>query len=137
LIAGAWNQVGEKWNSIDDTIKKLKSYGVKNIYLIGPVPIWYNNLPQQLLLATTTSLNHIVPLRLRQGLIEDFFQIDRDMKKYAKQNKVNYISIVEILCNDNGCLTRLGENANDLTTFDYGHFTKKASEFVVQYFNIK
>jgi hypothetical protein len=36
-----------------------------------------------------------------------------------------------VLCNDEGCLTRLGDGASDITASDQVHLTEKASVFLV------
>ena len=136
IVAGAWNQVPDHWLDVFRSIEKVRSYGVGQIYLVGPVPIWYNNLPQQLLLATTSSISHEVPYRLERGLIDDFVHIDFEMKKYSSDKTLKYVSVVDMLCNPDGCLTRLGDRADDLMTLDYGHFSRKASEYVVSKFPI-
>jgi len=56
------------------------------------------------------------------------------MELLSKDLGVTYISMTNILCNVEGCLTRVGDRAEDLVTFDYGHLTKNASDYVVSKF---
>jgi hypothetical protein len=58
--------------------------------------------------------------------------IDRDLREAVVREGGEYISAVDVLCNDEGCLTRLGEAASDITASDQVHLTEKASMFLVQ-----
>jgi hypothetical protein len=56
------------------------------------------------------------------------------MKKMAESLNVKYISIVKILCNGDGCITRFGDTSDSLESIDAGHFTKTTSRYVVSHF---
>jgi hypothetical protein len=43
-----------------------------------------------------------------------------------------FISAVDVMCDEQGCLTRLGDEARDITVSDQVHLTEKASVFLVQ-----
>jgi hypothetical protein len=112
----------------DDIAKIIKLLGVKRVYLIGPVPHW------------TPFLNKVIssrylsmpPERLKKYFDNDVVALDRRLKKnYINKENIEYISLVDFLCNEQGCLVRVGDDIrNDLITWDYGHFTRVASEFV-------
>jgi len=59
------------------------------------------------------------------------------MAKMAKKLNVNYLSIVKILCNAEGCITRFGDTSDSLESIDAGHFTKTTSIYVVSNFSDK
>jgi len=42
------------------------------------------------------------------------------------------VSLIECLCNAEGCLTLVPQSA-DLTTWDYGHLTTPGAELVARY----
>jgi hypothetical protein len=65
---------------------------------------------------------------------KDFLAINLAMQEMAKRLNVRYISITQILCNQNGCITRFGDTSDTLESFDAGHFTKKTSKYVVSKF---
>ncbi len=45
----------------------------------------------------------------------------------------DYVDIISAFCNDNGCLTRIGgDPTNGITTWDYGHLTPVASEYLAK-----
>jgi hypothetical protein len=42
-----------------------------------------------------------------------------------------FISAREALCNDDGCLTRIGDTASDISASDAVHLTEKGSVFLI------
>ena len=42
-----------------------------------------------------------------------------------------YISVWNAMCNADGCLTRIGEAASDITASDQVHLTEKGSVFLI------
>jgi hypothetical protein len=78
-----------------------------------------------------------VPYRMSLGLKDNFLQIDQKMRVLAQKLGVRYLSIVDILCNPEGCVTRFGDTADKLSSFDGGHLTTYTSEYVVERFNQK
>ena len=43
-----------------------------------------------------------------------------------------FISASDALCNEDGCLTRIGDTAKDITVSDQVHLTEKGSVFLIQ-----
>jgi hypothetical protein len=43
-----------------------------------------------------------------------------------------YISVWDAMCNADGCLTRIGDTAADISASDQVHITEKGSVFLVQ-----
>jgi len=68
------------------------------------------------------------------GLKLNFLEIEPQLKALAIKNGVNYLSIVYVLCNDSGCITRFGDEPDSLESFDGGHFTAMTSIYVVSRF---
>jgi hypothetical protein len=52
------------------------------------------------------------------------------MASIAKNSGAEYASLLRLMCNDQGCLTRIPGTNNDLVAFDYGHMTSAAAAFV-------
>jgi hypothetical protein len=68
------------------------------------------------------------------GLNQNFIQLEPQLSALATQLGVNYISAKNIMCNEDGCITRFGETGDTLTTFDGAHLTEMASVFLVSKF---
>jgi hypothetical protein len=43
-----------------------------------------------------------------------------------------FISVWDIMCDAQGCLTRIGDQARDITASDQVHLTEKGSVFLIQ-----
>jgi hypothetical protein len=53
------------------------------------------------------------------------------MKALSDRSAVLYVSAWNILCNDNGCLSRLHDDVQGLMAFDEGHLSPAGSSFFV------
>jgi hypothetical protein len=57
--------------------------------------------------------------------------MDSDLAQLAEQLQVRYVSLFSILCEQERCLTRVGDSLIDLVVFDDSHLNAPASELVV------
>ena len=114
-------------------IAELNKLGVKKIVVVGQVPTWGNDLglPRHLI-TNFAELNLKIPSRLQR------LRVDNDppgtmeyMRFFKYPPGVTFISMDDLLCNEKGCLTKVGPNlATDLIAWDYGHLTTAGSKFV-------
>lgn len=127
LVDGA-ETVSRRLNS---TIEKLKAIGVNRIIIMGPAPQWETSLPDTLVsLQMKTALSR-VPDRTTYGLDPSPVTLDRTLGLSIKrQPGVLYFSVYKALCNPEGCLTRVGNDHNSLTSWDYGHLTTAGASYV-------
>ena len=132
VLAASWT--GYNWKKVDQTIKSLQNIGYNSIDIVGPAPQWNDSLYKQLYLNYLSTKNPEIPHRMQFGLNPNFLELEPQLIELAKANNARYISIVKILCNDDGCITRFGDTSDTLASFDGGHFTPKASQYVVSKF---
>ena len=61
------------------------------------------------------------------------FELEKFGRYLFKNANIKYLSPVEIMCQKEKqtCLAKIGSDAEDITTFDYGHLTHKASIYMV------
>jgi hypothetical protein len=113
-----------------ETIATLKSYGVQKIIIVGPVPDWQQYLYRYF----ARHLWKSKPNRTKENLAPEVFNTDLKMKALISSEKsVTYISMLDTLCNNQGCLTYLNNDyTNSLASWDYGHLTLPASEYVAR-----
>ena len=113
-------------------VARLRGIGVRQVILVGPVPQWQPSLYKLIL----KSYWGAVPQRLNHHLRQSVFTTDRITKeRYEQSPELTSISLVDSLCDGNACLTHLdGHPKEGLITYDYGHFTLPASEYVVRNF---
>jgi hypothetical protein len=43
-----------------------------------------------------------------------------------------FISVPDVMCNADGCLTRIGNTASDISATDQVHLTEKGSVYLIQ-----
>jgi peptidoglycan/LPS O-acetylase OafA/YrhL len=103
------------------------------IVVVGPMPRWNPSLPE---LVARYVDQHRAPAPLylpRTESTEDerIRAFDREMEDLSHQNGVIYVSAWNILCNDNGCLSRLNDDVQGLMAFDEGHLSPTGSSFFV------
>ena len=54
------------------------------------------------------------------------------MRQLSYHAKVTYFSLKDVLCQQQGCLTQVGEQLpDDLIVHDYGHLTQAGSQYVI------
>lgn len=131
--------LGSSWVRDSDNLEKklqliisfLKKTGVEKIIVVGSPPIWRPSLIEVLL--RRYKVVNVVPVTLvppKDGFIESV-EIDRKLSEITTNLDVGFISVIDSFCVEQNCLVRLGENyPDDLITPDYGHLTKKSSEFL-------
>lgn len=109
---------------------KLKSIGVHNIILAGPVPQYDIPLP------VVISARHWDKSETRfsdVSLDKDIMATDKLMKEiYSPMEDINYISLIDELCNEKGCIAKVGDD-NTSMVWDYGHLTPEGSLFVTEH----
>ncbi|GEM_PF-1529339 len=97
------------------------------VIVLGPVPAWKRALPDQFLSHYITR-RRMLPLRSTRFV--DNLWDDQTAKSLFEGLGAEYISAWEILCNAEGCLTRVTENG-PLTAIDGAHLTEPGSALLV------
>ncbi len=130
-----WSYQSEKYlASISNTIEKLKLMGVKRIHVIGPPPEWHPSLFEVLIKhALRDTFEHKLQNRISEGVTTST-ALDQQLKQLTVEKDVAFISLLDILCNKDGCITKIGPNPEDLVGYDDGHLSKKGGEFVAKQF---
>lgn len=120
----------EDLKEIDATIKLLKKETFK-VVLIGTVPLFDfyrhgGNFTK--LLVKVYQKNNAIPQRNKDGL-SDLSKEELLLKEIARMNGISYFSLLDLLCNEDGCILKIG---NDLITNDGGHLTVAGSNLVAR-----
>jgi peptidoglycan/LPS O-acetylase OafA/YrhL len=132
VLAANWSAYN--WRGVEVTIRALRGAQIHRIVVVGPVPQWVGSLPQQLFYDFERHHSKILPIRMTTGINKDTLLVDALMGPFCQQLGAMYISPCTILRNENGFLVRLGDTADSLVCFDYGHLTKAGSEYLVSRF---
>ncbi len=106
----------------------LKKHTSARVVVLGSVPWWKRGLPNEVL---RYFMLHQRLIPERSGRAE----VDRSgsaLREKLVPLGAEFISVWDTMCNAEGCLTRIGDAAGDITASDQVHFTEKGSVFVVQ-----
>jgi peptidoglycan/LPS O-acetylase OafA/YrhL len=125
LLQGTW----EKYlDHTAETVASLKQQTHARVVVLGPVPFWKYGLPNEVL--RYWMLHHqLIPVRSDQVVADR--GIDDSMRATMVPQGAEFISARDALCNDDGCLARLGDAASDISASDEVHLTEKASVFLI------
>lgn len=117
-------------NFVIGAVKKLYSFGAKNVVILGQIPVWSQDLPR--ILTRKYFLNgKEPPEKIFDDINGDSLVEDRVLSMAAIQNGIDYYSIKDMLCDVEGCRIKIGRNIeNDLVTFDDSHLSFSASKHI-------
>jgi hypothetical protein len=125
LLHGTW----EKYlDHLAETVAALKATGAR-VVVLGSVPYWKYGLPNEVM--RYWMLHHAL-IPERSDRVDADRAIDDKMRTAVVPAGAEFISARDALCNDAGCLARLGDKASDLSASDQVHLTENASVFLVK-----
>jgi peptidoglycan/LPS O-acetylase OafA/YrhL len=120
----------ETLSELDRTIDEILTVAPKSrVVVIGPFPKWVDTLRKQIL-TYGKQTGRVPPVYMSRGLVAKDREWDSFFKSTIRRNNVIYISTQDRLCNSDGCLTRTGNSASQLTAVDWGHLTNAGSVFL-------
>ncbi|MFO1081625.1 MAG: acyltransferase family protein [Reyranellaceae bacterium] len=139
ILFAWWSAYGSAWDdgsalaaAFANTLADVRAAGVRRIVVVGPAPEWNQPLPR---LLATAWLNHPewtdIPERLGMGLAPRAALVDRRMRKQLASAGVTYVAALPLLCDDQGCLTRI-PGSQDLSTWDTGHLTDEGAKHLAR-----
>ena len=99
----------------------LMNAGVKKVIFTGPTPHWQIDLP----IIIAKRMPSSVPKRTFSGLDNRIVKLDKELQEnFPSSKSVKYVSIINYLCDADGCIVYYGSNIKEgLTSVDYGHLT--------------
>ncbi|MGJ4947779.1 acyltransferase family protein [Bradyrhizobium sp. HKCCYLS20291] len=135
IFYGTWRVGDEEARvGLDRTIPLVKAAGVPTIVIAGPPPTWDGDGLPANLLDYYFQTHTVLPARTWFRTVDPWTKpFDQLLAAQAKKLDVQYVSVRDFMCNDDGCLTRIGPNDSEVTTFDSGHLTNPASILVARH----
>ena len=125
LLHSTWDRY---LDGVAETVAALKKQTNARVVVLGSVPWWKRGLPNEVL--RYFMLHHrLIPERSGRA------EADRSgavLREKLVPSGAEYISVWDAMCNADGCLTRIGDAASDITASDQVHFTEKGSVFLIQ-----
>lgn len=115
-------------DNVAETVLALKKATSARVIVLGPVPIWRRGLPNEVL--HHFMLHHrLIPERISDAVSSNW--PDALLREKVVSAGAEFISVWDALCNADGCLTRIGDTAQDISASDQVHLTEKGSEFLI------
>jgi peptidoglycan/LPS O-acetylase OafA/YrhL len=131
LMHAFWTFEFYDLQQIPATVQLLRLMGVQRVVLLGSPPGWQPPLPQQVLNAWEAGpAAFSPPFRLSKGVMPSTFTREAEVAKIAQVAGADYISLVDLMCNAQGCQTRETMNSEHLVSHDYGHLSLEAAIWV-------
>ncbi|ELX12183.1 acyltransferase 3 [Janthinobacterium sp. HH01] len=109
---------------------RLQGLGVPRVVFTGPVPHWTEELPK--LMATGLWLTK--PRRTFHGVDRELMAHNAALQAgFPKGGNAVFVNVMDFFCNQDGCLTYLGEDPRSgITTFDASHLMPQASDLLAR-----
>ncbi|WP_257168460.1 acyltransferase family protein [Bradyrhizobium sp. SRS-191] len=120
-------------NGLDRTVAALKELNVPKIALLGPPATWLGESLPANILDHYFRTHTVLPARTKFRSNDNWTRsLDEFLAAQAQRVGIQYISARGMMCNDDGCLARIGPDGADLTAYDNGHLTYPGSIFIAR-----
>jgi hypothetical protein len=106
----------------------LKRLTAARVVVLGGVPAWKRGLPSEVLKYFMLH-RRLIPTRSNVAAQSNGY--DAVMRARLVPLGAEFISASDTFCNGEGCLTRSGDSAGDITVSDQVHLTEKGSEYLI------
>lgn len=127
----------DAWDSsqIDLLFDELKKMGVKKVLYLGKSPEWLAKLPKIISRQNTYSIRRYSKASLN---LENLQLNAAARENFHGEPGKQYIDLIDLLCNVDGCLTYIGNDlTTGLTSLDSNHLSPAASDYVAKELLIK
>lgn len=133
LLNSSWGYDLQSFSQLRKTVQALKQAGIKKIIIIGSPPNRFYAL-ENILFHKYYLKDKVIPLYSNDFLQPIFIDRDPLLAKLAKEEGVEYISLLKLMCTEEGCLTVLKnkEGNYELTSPDRMHLSPIASVWVME-----
>jgi peptidoglycan/LPS O-acetylase OafA/YrhL len=136
ILGARWSLVRPGLHAaLQKNIDFLREQGVKEIFLVGPPPIWKPDLKTAVFYFYVR--HHTVPSRMKEGLenFESTRSMDIELSQISRDLGIHYVSALDKLCNDDGCIVKVGPATDALISADQDHYSEKGSIYFVRSFS--
>jgi hypothetical protein len=128
ILHSAWAYEAVNFVWLAETVANILSRGAARVVVLGPPPLWDVDLPQAVI-QYYWKTGSLIP-EYSTFKLADIRSFDRVLREKAASRGIEYLSVWDLMCNEDGCRTRIGSSPNDLTAFDVTHLTLNGSRFL-------
>ncbi|WP_198164235.1 acyltransferase family protein [Bradyrhizobium jicamae] len=125
VLHGTWEK---HLDNVAETVVALKKTNAR-VIILGGVPMWRRGLPSEVL---RYFMLHRTLIPERSPSASPPTAYDAVMRARLEPLGAEFISASDVFCNAQGCLTRIGDAAGDITVIDQVHLTEMASVFLIE-----
>ncbi len=126
IVAEHWGHGMARMNEITT---RLTGMGVKKVIFMGPTPEWDTDLWRILV----QKLWVTAPERTFEGLKKEVRDANSALQKdFKPSSSLVLVDLFNVFCNQDGCLTRIGDDRQAITSYDTQHFSKVASDYLAR-----
>jgi len=126
LLAASWPSY-DGYQALSGTVAELKSLGVPRVLVVGPFPSFRERVLDVL---AREGVGDSLPERLPSSRLERLRRADLELRSLAVAAGAEYVSPLESLCNEQGCLVAPGGRVAEILVFDQSHLTPLGSRYV-------
>ena len=128
VIGAAWWKY-KHIERLSETLRFFQRIGVHRIVILGAVPYWPKSPQSLLFTAMRSDPRYSIPSRL--SVFRSYsFKNDKALKTISENLGARFISTRNVLCDEQGCLVRLGDTARDIVQPDTIHLSVTGSRYL-------
>lgn len=130
LLHSVWapGAFGDFMPGLVELITKLHILKIPRVIIMGPPPVWEEGLPKAAYrYYMSDEFRRMISVRSNFQVNEDWYKYQQRFRQQIEILGTEYISAWDALCNGDECITRVGDSASDLTSWDGFHYTLAGS----------
>ncbi|MBW7948383.1 MAG: acyltransferase [Pseudorhodoplanes sp.] len=117
---------------LGEALAALAAKGFPRLIVVGPSPHWYEPVANVIYREWSKGpRSGTPPLRIPMRDSEKTARIEAQLRDISGKHNAGYFSLIDTLCNSQGCLSRFGDRASDITSYDGTHLTPAAATYVI------
>ena len=136
ILGGNWTLYDRRhnnWTQLDfvklrATMQALRQAGVVHIVIFGQLPTFKIDQP----IVANKVFRKGEKDRTMRSVNPLDYPVNEQMRQFAKDNGVDFVSPLDLLCNAQGCLISASRDELVPLAFDYGHLTEAGSVFLLE-----
>jgi len=126
IVASGWTGDGNEYQSVEQTVMRLKALDVRRVLLVGPVAVFDVAVYKQ------AESHWSIPQRLASPRLPALWTVDSVLRAIARRTGAEVASPLGVQCNKADCITALGPRPDQLLTWDHSHLTDLGSLYLVE-----